>query len=277
MSLSGTSPVAANHHLSAIAFEPDDGVLLIGHGTRDPIGTQQFFALGELLTSRLASIPVEACLLELQSPTIDDGWKQLHAHGVRQVVAAPLLLFAAGHAKADIPHALSRCAAWHSEMTWRITRPLSRAPELLSLVLKRLDDTLAVAAVDLNQTAIVMVGRGSYDPCATTDMKLLTHWVAGQRKAAVVTTGFYAMAQPSLPDVLQAVTAIPSIRSVIVQPHLLFEGALYQSIIAQVQLVAKQFPDKRFTVSKYLGPEPEVADAVSRRISGSRGLGGKFD
>jgi sirohydrochlorin cobaltochelatase len=248
-------------------FRSDDGVLLIGHGTRDAQGTQQFFALGERLKECLQPIPVEPCLLELQPPTIAQGWQALIDRGVRRVLVSPLLLFSAGHAKSDIPQALNECAKHDRDVSWLEARPLSRSPELLSLVLHRLDASLKKVHSPLDQTAIVMVGRGSFDPCAQADMKLLTYWVAGQRRVANVVTSFYAMAEPKLPSVLKQVAALPTVRSIIVQPHLLFEGALYQSIIQQTREVADTFPGKQFVISDYLGPEQEVAEAIVRRLA----------
>jgi len=250
----------------SLRFSPGDGVLLIGHGTRDANGTAQFFDLGKKLAKRLQPVPVESCLLELQSPTIAEGWQRLVHRGVHQILASPLLLFSAGHAKSDIPDALNRCLETSGGMSWQESRALSRAPELLRLVLLRLDDSLNQSTGTKASTAVVMVGRGSFDPCAQADMKLLTHWVAGQRSAAMFTTAFYAMANPKLPDVLRHVAANNSIRTIVVQPHLLFEGNLYQSIVSQVNEIEREFPAKQFIVSAYLGPEVEVADALIRRL-----------
>ncbi|MGV3484908.1 MAG: sirohydrochlorin chelatase [Planctomycetaceae bacterium] len=259
---------AASLDAAAADFEPGDGVLLIGHGTRDRVGTEQFFQLAELLAERLSPLPVEPCLLELQRPTIEEGWQRLHARGVRRVLASPLLLFAAGHARSDIPSALDRCLVRWPGMTWREARPLSRTPELLRLALQRLDESLAQAsaAQAAEQIAVLMVGRGSFDPCAQADMKLLTHWLAGQRRGHSFFTAFYAMAQPSLSSTLERLKDNHSFRSIVVQPHLLFEGNLYQSILQQTQQIAAQHHDKEFIVSNYLGPEPEVVDALVRRL-----------
>ena len=59
-----------------------DGVLLIGHGTRDAEGTREFFELASVLSKRLAPTPVEGCLLEFQRPTIDEAWQTLVDSGV---------------------------------------------------------------------------------------------------------------------------------------------------------------------------------------------------
>jgi len=266
--LKDTSVGHTQPHLKtdSLRFLPGDGVLLIGHGTRDASGTAQFFDLGQRLAKRLQPLPVESCLLELQSPTIAEGWQRLVHRGVHRILASPLLLFSAGHAKSDIPDALNLCLEQSGGMSWQESRALSRAPELLRLVLRRLDASLQQSTGSKASTAVVMVGRGSFDPCAQADMKLLTHWVAGQRSAAIFTTAFYAMASPKLPDVLRHVAANDSIRTIVVQPHLLFEGNLYQSIVGQVNEIEREFPAKQFIVSAYLGPEEEVADAIVRRL-----------
>jgi len=130
-----------------------DGVLLIGHGTRDAVGTAQFFELGERLSARLAPVPVEACLLELQPPTIPEGWQRLVDRGAVRIHAAPLLLFAAGHAKSDIPDELAKCLDGSSAIRWDQSHPLSRCPELIALTLRRLDEAFDRSAADPARTA----------------------------------------------------------------------------------------------------------------------------
>ncbi len=245
------------------------GVLLIGHGTRDAVGTEQFFALADLLGRQLFPTPVQACLLELQSPGITEGWQRLVSQGVGHIHAAPLLLFAAGHAKTDIPQALNACQQRTPAITWDLARPLSRCRELLDLVVRRLEPVFTSGQLAPEQTAIVMVGRGSRDPCAQADMKLLAHCIGGMRRVRRVATAFYAMAEPKLPAVLNDVAADRLIRNIIVHPHVLFEGAIHQGIRSLVSQSQARHPHCRHCCSHYLGPEPELAAALVRRIAES--------
>ncbi len=255
------------HPLPAAADRQRSGVLLIGHGTRDPVGSAQFFALAELVARRLAPLPVQGCLLELQRPNIAEGWEILARQSVRRIHAVPLLLFAAGHAKADIPLALASCQQKWPAIAWDQTRPLSRCPELLELAVRRIDAVLAAESLQPERTALVMVGRGSYDPCAQADMKLLAHCVGGRRRFRHVATAFYAMAQPKLAAVLDALATDRSIDAILVQPHLLFAGAIAQAIRDQVAESQQRHPHCRHFCSQYLGPEPEIAAALVRRLS----------
>jgi sirohydrochlorin cobaltochelatase len=245
--------------------------MLIGHGTRAVEGTRQFFQLGERLCETLAPIPVAPCLLEFQQPTIPETWQSLVQRGVQHIHAAPLLLFAAGHAKQDIPNLLVECQRHTPEVTFDQSRPISRRAELLDLVCKRIDEALAKAGLDSTRsTALVMVGRGNRDPCAQADMRVLSELIAHRFQFSAHFTAFYALAQPSLSEVLDEVAQGHRFHSVVVHPHLLFAGRLFQSISDIVDQAASQYPRVKFQLGNYLGPEPEIAQAIAARI----GVGG---
>ncbi len=248
------------------SFGRFDGVLLVGHGTRDAIGTEQFFQLGRLLADRLKPIPVQACLLELQPPTIAEGWQRLIDQGVTRVHAVPLLLFAAGHAKSDIPDELAKCQAATPHVRFDQSQPLSRAAELITLSLRRIDESTSQSKLDPHTSALVMVGRGSHDPCAQADMRVLTECVAARWSFKIRKTAFYAMATPKLPETLDRIAESSDVSDVLVQPHILFEGSIHQSILEIVDQARQRHPKVRFWCSGYLGPEPELVGALVRRI-----------
>jgi len=250
------------------------GVLLIGHGTRDRVGTEQFFQLASRLSELLRPTPVEAALLEFQQPTIPSAWQSLLSRGARHIHVAPLLLFAAGHAKGDIPDIVGRCCSATSGVTFDQSLPLSRHPSIIDLVVQRIESAKQVQklATPASRTALVMVGRGNRDPCAQADMRLLSEVVGSRLDVAETFTAFYAMAEPRLPDLLNRVAASGRFDSVIVHPHLLFEGRLHQAIIDQTNQVSATYPTIQFKTSAYLGPVAEVAKAIADRIEQSSTL-----
>ncbi|MEO1528592.1 MAG: sirohydrochlorin chelatase [Planctomycetota bacterium] len=244
-----------------------DGVLLIGHGTRDENGTREFFELACELGRRCAPVPVEGCLLEFQRPTIAEGWDALVASGVKQIHVAPLLLFAAGHAKQDIPDAIRECALRTPEIGHLQTGPLSRSRSIIDLVTRRVSEAAQQHQITIDSsTAVVFVGRGSYDPCAQADMRLLGEIVASRLSLQHHAVAFYAMAEPRLPEVLDQVACTSGVANLIVQPHLLFQGRLYDAIKRQVNEAMQRHPAMRFFVGEYLGPVAAVADAIASRI-----------
>ena len=246
------------------------GVMLVGHGTRDDEGTRQFLALGERLAEALSPTPVQSCLLEFQHPTIPEAWNSLIASGVRHIHVAPLLLFAAGHAKSDIPDLVRQCQAETPEITFDQSRPLSRHAAIIDLVCRRIEETESHVGKPRSRTALIMVGRGSHDPCAQADMRVLTAIVNHKLGFHGASTSFYAMAQPRLPEVIDAVISSGNYDAVIVQPHLLFAGRLYQAIETQAREARERHPSIAIHLSQYLGPDIRVAQAIAARVAANR-------
>lgn len=226
-----------------------------------------------MLSHHVAPEPVQPCLLELQPPTIGEGWKRLVDLGVDHVRVAPLLLFTAGHSREDIPAAIAASAAKTPGVTYAVSRSLSRHPQIVQLALERLAETFARGEpFGPSSTALVMVGRGSHDPCARSDMFVLSEVIAArlaeaQDAALRVETAFYAMCDPRVPEVLDRVASDAAVRNVIVQPHLLFEGQLNQAISQLVDEAAARHPRIQFRTSGYLGPDPRVAAAIADRAA----------
>jgi sirohydrochlorin cobaltochelatase len=247
-------------------IDKDSGVLLVGHGTRDKVGTAQFFELASLLADRLDPIPVEPALLEFQQPTIPQAWDALVSRSVKRVRVSPLLLFAAGHAKQDIPDVLLACQSKAPEITFDQTRPLSRHPAMIELARCRLKNSLSRSTAASKRTAAVMVGRGSYDPCAQADMRVLAEVVGRGVDVASLVTAFYAMANPRLPIVLDELAGSRQFDAIVVQPHLLFEGRLHQAILGQTDQARQKHPTIQWIDSDYLGPDQLVARAIAGRL-----------
>ena len=86
------------------------GVMLCGHGSRDEDAVTEFAVLSEHLKKRLPQYPVEYGYLEFATPIIRNGLDALKVKGVERVLAVPGMLFAAGHAKNDIPSVLNTYA-----------------------------------------------------------------------------------------------------------------------------------------------------------------------
>ena len=120
-------------------------LLLAAHGTRDQAGVAAFSALAERVGGLAAAdgTRVAGGFIELSAPPLRDAVAALvsasaPANGSSAtMVAVPLMLSAAGHAKGDIPAALARERTRHPGLRWTYGRPLGPHPRLVELLAAR--------------------------------------------------------------------------------------------------------------------------------------------
>ena len=251
------------------------GVIIVGHGTADPMGAEETHAVGRLVAGLLPGVPVEVGFLEVIGPSIDEALAALAGHGCRAAVAAPLLLFTAGHARRDIPRALA-AGGRAAGVAVRQAAALGSHPRLVGLARRRRRAAVrGLEAVPAAATSLVMVGRGSSDPLALRQLLEFTggtfavgpdacpHDLACGR----VAFGFVAAAEPRLAAALAAAAAAPGVQRVVVQPHLLFRGHVEDQVAAAVATARDCHPGIEWIVTSRLGADPEVAGALVDRVA----------
>lgn len=82
---------------------PRRGILLFGHGARNPDWVAPFLVIRDLIRERDPDTPVEMGFLELMRPTFDEAVGALASAGVSAVVVAPIFMAAGSHIKKDLP------------------------------------------------------------------------------------------------------------------------------------------------------------------------------
>jgi sirohydrochlorin cobaltochelatase len=253
------------------ALPQDCGLLLVGHGTRSEPGTQQFLQLSGELARHIAPTSLEPAFLEIQQPRIREAIGRLLTAGIQKLIVMPLLLFAAGHAKRDIPDAVTSAltSCGQADLPLLQTAPLGLHRAVLELSQRRMAEARAgreSGAGDCGsgareESCLLMVGRGSPDESATTEMQEFAKLRQQQEGGLPTEIAFLAMARPLLEEQLRQVAAA-NYRIVIVQPHLLFAGELAESLHQQVSAIAKAHSKTDWLVT------PLLADAL-----GEVGLG----
>ena len=252
-------------------FAPGHGVLVVGHGTADPVGAAETRAVAEALAALLPGVPVELGFLEVIRPSIDDALHRLADRGCTEVVAAPLLLFAAGHAKRDVPEALVAAATATGQRVVQ-AEPLGCHADVVSVSRQRRRQALAgLSAVDPAATDLVMVGRGSSDPAAPGQLGEVAE--ASLAEDAVrprrLLLGFVAAARPSLDEAIADAgdPGAGAVRRILVQPHLLFRGHVEEQVAAAVARGRAARPDLEWVQVPRLGPDALVARALACRAA----------
>jgi len=248
-------------------FSRGRGILVVGHGTADPVGADETRRVAEQVGALLPGVPVALGFLEVIGPSIAESLADLAAAGCGEVVAAPLLLFAAGHAKRDVPEAM-QAAATACGLAVRQAEPFGCHWAIASLARRRRQEAVATGTFGPEATTLVMVGRGSSDPTAAAQLAAFTRaTLAGEPPPRRVLSGFVAAARPPLPEALAA-AADPldkGVRRILVQPHLLFRGHVEEQVAAAVEAARRTWPGLEWVQVGRLGPDPLVALAVVDR------------
>lgn len=244
-----------------------DGLLVVGHGTRSGAGREEFLETVRDVASQSPDLAVEAGFLELCSPGIEEGLEKLARRGVRRVVAAPLMLFAAGHVKRDIPLAIDQ-AARQFGMHVVMGEHLGCRRALVELSTLRFREATADLQSGDGNTLLLLVGRGSNDADATEQMLRFAELRGRQDGVAKVVVAFLAMASPPVDEVLPQVAAA-GYKNVIVQPHLLFQGELLEGLRRRVEAFQAAANGPNWIVTRHLGPHPLLGQAILEIFHGA--------
>jgi sirohydrochlorin cobaltochelatase len=241
----------------------DPALLIVGHGSRDPRGAGEFHELVSLVRDR-APVPVEGGFIELSRPPISECVNRLRESGAREISAVPLMLLAAGHAKDDVPATLVREKLTHPDLDFHYGRALGIRPELLQLMDERI--SAVVPEEEKEETAILVVGRGSSDPDANSDLAKMARLFFEGRPYPLVETAFVSLAPPSVPEALERCRRLGATRAAVFS-YFLFTGVLEERIRGQSRAFAEANPGVELRYAGYFGPDPRLADLVVERYT----------
>lgn len=243
------------------------GVMVCGHGSRDIEAISEFEAVARGIRERLPQYDVESGFLEFATPIIRTGLDKLRERKNTRVLAIPGMLFAAGHAKNDIPSVLNTYEAQHPEMSIEYGRELGIDDKLLRAAGARIQETLDQASdhIAIEDTLLMVVGRGASDSDANSNvakvMRLLWEGFGfgwGETSYSGVT---FPLVEPGLTHAAKL-----GFKRIIVFPYFLFTGVLVKRIYEHTDLVAARHPDIEFIKAPYLNDHPLVLDAFAERV-----------
>jgi sirohydrochlorin cobaltochelatase len=241
-------------------------LLLAAHGTRDPAGVAAFRALAARVGDMAGrdGTQVAGGFIELSAPPLRDSVSLLTSTAPARLVAVPLMLSAAGHAKGDIPAALARERTRHPGLTWTYGRPLGPHPALLELLAARI---AAVSGPDA--PAVLLVGRGSTDPDANADVVKTARLLWEGRDYPLAETAFVSLARPDVAEGLERCrllgAGLSGARRIVVARYFLFPGVLPDRVAEQAAAYAAAHPELDIRCADVLGDCDEIAALVYER------------
>lgn len=242
-------------------------VMVCGHGSRDRDAIAEFELVAAGIKARLPAADVETGYLEFARPTIRDGLEALKARGARRILAVPGMLFAASHVKNDLPWEINSFAAANPGMELRFGRELAVEPKLLRAAADRIAESERHASrqIDRVDTLLMVVGRGTNDPDANSNIAKMAHMLWEGTGVGWVETSFSGVAHPRVEPALRRAIRL-GFRRIIVFPYFLFTGVLVKRIYSAVERVAVDHPEIDFIKAPYLRDHPLVLDCFADRV-----------
>ena len=110
------------------------GVILFGHGSRDPLWRRPMDAVAARLAARDASLLVRCAFLELMAPDLPAAAAELASLGAGQVSIVPLFLGVGRHAREDLPALVEQLRSDLPGVAWTLQPAVGEDPRLLDLL-----------------------------------------------------------------------------------------------------------------------------------------------
>ncbi|WPB90213.1 sirohydrochlorin chelatase [Streptomyces malaysiensis] len=236
-------------------------LLIIAHGSRDPRHAATVDALRARVRSMRPELRVEAAFLEFNAPRVPQVLARLAAADATEVIALPLLLTRAFHAKTDIPAVLREATARHPRLSVRQAAVLGPSPLLMDALERRLHEA-GLRPADRSSTGVVLASAGSTDPEAIAVIAEIarewrhTGWCA-------VRPAFASASLPRTEDAVRALRA-DGVPRVAVAPYVIAPGRLPDRIAHGAEAAGADF------LSPVLGPAPELARLLLHRYNEAR-------
>jgi sirohydrochlorin cobaltochelatase len=248
-------------------------VFFVGHGSRDAEGTREFLRLVDLFRAREPGRVVECGFLEFARPVIAEGLERCVGRGARTIAVLPGMLMAAGHAKNDIPSEIHEARHLYPDIHFHYGRHLHLHAKVLELCRIRLEEAERSAApVARSDTLLLVVGRGSSDPDANSDVAKLARMLGEGMGYGWSASAYIGVTTPLLTDALPRCHHMGFAR-VVVFPFFLFTGVLEKRIRRQTLEFGEAQPGTEYLCAGYLDAHPLLLEVFAERaeeaVSGS--------
>ena len=243
-------------------------IMICGHGSRDVEAIQEFDLLAQHFRQRLPDYDIESGFLEFARPVIRDGLTKLKERGATRILALPAMLFAAGHVKNDLPWEINSYASENPELEVKYGRELAVDLKLLRAASQRIEEAEAAAEtkVDRSETLLMVVGRGTNDPDANSNVSKVARMLWEGMGFGWTEVSYSGVTTPLVDAGLERAVKL-GFKRIIVFPYFLFTGILVKRIYDWTDEAAAKYPGIEFLKAAYLRDHPLVIDAFVERLT----------
>ena len=243
-------------------------ILVVGHGSRDVDGVEEFMKLAEHFTQQHPDRLCTTGFLEFARPVIADGVEKLVQQGAKEIVAVPGMLMAAGHAKNDIPSELNTIMQEYDDVNIVYGTELGVDPKMIQAASERIKECESQFGdtYERKDTLLVVVGRGASDPDANSNITKITRMLEEGLGFGWALTCFSGVTTPLVPDALERAHGL-GFKQVIVFPYFLFTGRLVKKIYQWADEYQEKHTDVKVVKAPYLNDHPLVMETFDDKLN----------
>ena len=236
-------------------------VLYICHGSRRSEANEQAISFIHQVMNRV-DIPIqEISFLELSEPTIAEGFERCVKKGATTIIAIPILLLTAAHAKRDIPEELAKIQLNFPFVDVKMGHPIGVHKKMIQLLTERIEEPKTPIKED---SLVLLVGRGSSDPDVKRDLTRIGEMLEQRSTVKHVEVCYLTASTPSFQDSLEKVKQLGT-KQVFVIPYLFFTGILMSSIHHSIQKVNTD-QKTEWILCRCLGYHPILEEIIYEQI-----------
>lgn len=238
-----------------------DAILYICHGSRVKQAADEAVAFIHKVMQKVDAPIQEIGFLELAEPSISESFERCVEQGATTIIAVPILLLTAAHAKEDIPAELAQLQARNPEIEIKLGSPIGVHEKMINILLERINET----SIPIKQNAMVLlVGRGSSDPDVKIDLTMIGKLLEQKSVMKQVEVCFLSAAEPSFEQGLERTKQV-EVEQVFVIPYLFFTGILMKKIEKTIHKTSRgNGPD--YILCDYLGYHPIIEEILYDQI-----------
>ncbi|AJY17965.1 MULTISPECIES: sirohydrochlorin chelatase [Burkholderia] len=118
------------------------GIVLFGHGARDPRWAEPFERLAARLRAAGSAAQVSLAFLELMTPSLDAAVAAQIAAGCTRVTVVPVFFGQGGHVRRDLPQLIDACRAAHPGVEIRCATAVGEDDGVLDAIARYCIDQL---------------------------------------------------------------------------------------------------------------------------------------
>ena len=242
-------------------------ICLLGHGSRDLEGNNEFLALGKKLREKKFFKIIECGFLEFARPTAEEALSACHHDGIKNIIILPGILFSGAHTQRDVPNTAGKVFRDHPEINLIFAMPLATQPKVIEACEKRIEEGEKISQKPISrpETLLLTIGHGSRETDFNTKVANNLSKLGYKLGFGKTLIFFVGSDRHSLEDIQENFTP-QGFRRVILLPFFLFTGVWVKRVNALADTFQKKFLDTEFLKAPCLSDHDMIVDALIQRV-----------